>query len=149
VSNFQLKNNSRERQSLTVFVRSKKLPVRSVVVERYAQSLISNVKIATRVLEYEDQLDDGQKKILEYANDLSATLALPIKIVDLSKRNLFERLLSWFSGQNHDAPTLILSKGALYGITQSVNHLSLPNNSEGEFASTLQNNLDSMLEHQG
>lgn len=130
----ELRNNNRERQTLTVYVRSKSVPVSSTELKDYVQWVTAPVKVPRRVIQYEDRLDDRQKKILDFADDLAATLALPLKVVDVSKLNVFQRLARWISGRNNEAPALIISEGAFFRLIKSSNSLVRDTGSSPELA---------------
>ena len=82
--------NSR-RQAVKIYVRSKKVAIRSVVIENYTGSIVGPVKLPSRFVDYEDRLDETQQTMVDYASDLALSTGLPIKVVDVSKLNVLER----------------------------------------------------------
>jgi hypothetical protein len=95
------------RQAVRVYVRSKKVAIRSAVVEIYASSITGPMRLPTRFVDYEDRLDDTQKSMVEYATDLAMSADLPIKIVDVAKLNVWKRLGRALSG-TRDTPAIVL-----------------------------------------
>ena len=51
------------------------------------------VKVAKRVVEYEDQLDETQMAMVKYAEDLAKLTHFTLRIVDLSKQGRIKRSL--------------------------------------------------------
>jgi hypothetical protein len=82
---------TRNRQAVKIYVRSKKIAIRSAVLESYSGSFIGPVKTFTRFVDYEDRLDDTQQRMIDYASDLAMSADLPIKVIDVSKLNMMER----------------------------------------------------------
>jgi len=78
-------------QAVKIYVRSKKVAIRSVVLENYSGSFIGPIKTFTRFMDYEDRLDDTQQRMIDYASDLAMSAHLPIKVIDVTKLNVLER----------------------------------------------------------
>lgn len=77
-----------------VFVRSKRVAVSSIVVHTPARSIIAHATLPERTVLYEDQLEENQKLMVRYATELATQTGLSIKIVDLSKLGVFQRMLN-------------------------------------------------------
>jgi hypothetical protein len=99
--------NSR-RQAVKIYVRSKKVATRSLVVESYAGSIIGPVKLPLRFVDYEDRLDETQQTMVDYASDLALSAGLPIKVVDVSKLNVLERLGRVIFRRDRETPAIEL-----------------------------------------
>jgi hypothetical protein len=98
-----------QQEIVTVFVKSKRVAVRSIIVEQYIKSVIGPQKVAERIVEYEDRLDETQRAMLEYANDLAKAGKFRLKIVDLSKQSRIKYSLGRLFGRPSIVPTIVFS----------------------------------------
>ncbi len=95
-------------QPVKIFVRSKKVAVRSMVVQNYSGSFIGVVASSTRFVDYEDRLDDTQQRMIDYASDLAMSADLPIKVIDVAKLSPLERFTRRIFRQARVTPTIEL-----------------------------------------
>jgi len=95
-------------QPVKIYVKSKKVAVRSVVLESYSGSFIGPIVNFTRIVDYEDRLDDIQQRMIDYASDLALSADLPIKVIDISKRGTLERLVGVLFKRGRVTPTIEL-----------------------------------------
>jgi len=96
------------RQPVKIYVKSKKVAVRSVVLESYSGSFIGPIVNFTRIVDYEDRLDDIQQRMIDYASDLALSADLPIKVIDISKQSTLERFVRILFKRGRVAPTIEL-----------------------------------------
>ena len=94
---------------MTVFVKSQRVAVRSVIVEHYVKSVIWPEKSVRRVVEYEDRLDETQRAMLDYAKDLAKAGKFRLKIVDLSKESRIKYSVGRIFGRHSMFPTIVFS----------------------------------------
>ena len=73
------KMESAHKQAVKIYVKSKKVAIRSAVVESYSGSFIGPVKTFTRFVDYEDRLDDTQQRMIDYASDLAMSARSPVQ----------------------------------------------------------------------
>ncbi len=99
---------SANKQAVKIYVRSKKVAIRSAVVESYSGSFIGPVKTFTRFVDYEDRLDDTQQRMIDYASDVAMSADLPIKVIDVSKLNILERFARWIFRRVRMTPAIEL-----------------------------------------
>jgi hypothetical protein len=78
---------------IKVYIRSKKVPSRTVVLESYSPSIVGLTRSFRCTLQFEDRLDEAQKSLIEDAERLALSFGVPIQIIDLSKLNAVSRVL--------------------------------------------------------
>ncbi len=62
-----------------------------------------------RVLVYEMQLDDEQKKVIRDATALAERLGMGVEVTDLGKQNIFKRFASRLTFGNVTTPSIVFS----------------------------------------
>jgi hypothetical protein len=101
-------------QIVKIYVKSKRVAVRSVIIEQYAGSIIGHERVAKRIVEYEDELDETQKAMVECAKDLAAVAGFTLKILDVSKQSKIKKILGRVFGRPHEAPTIVFSDAIFF-----------------------------------
>jgi hypothetical protein len=104
-----------------VFVRSKRVAVSSIIVPVPDLSIIAHTTLLERTgVLYEDQLEETQKLMVQYARDLAGQAGLSVEIVDLSKLGIFERLLNSTFKKFPGAPAIFLPDSVFSQIMKNV-----------------------------
>ena len=98
---------SKSRDLIKVYIRSKKVPSRTFLVEYYSPSIVGFVKSSRRAMLFEDRLDEVQKSLLEDAERLAISTGVPIKVVDLAKLNVVSRMIRRFFGKLPHSSTVV------------------------------------------
>jgi hypothetical protein len=84
-------------------------------------SVIAHATLSERTgVLYEDQLEETQKLMVQYATDLAGQAGLSVKIVDLSKLGVFERLLNSTFKKSPGAPAIFLPDSVFSQIMKDV-----------------------------
>jgi hypothetical protein len=100
---------------INVYVKSRKVPSRAVLLEYYSPSIIGIVKSSRRSIEFEYWLDEAQQLMLEEAERVAQSTGIPIKVVDLSKLNFVFRLVRQIL-KFPKSPTIVLPGMVFSGI---------------------------------
>ena len=100
---------------IKVYVKSKKVPSRAVLLEYYYPSIIGFVKSSRRSIEFEYRLDEVQQLMLEEAERFVHSTGIPIKVVDFSKLNFVFRLVRRILNFPK-SPTVVLPGAVFSGI---------------------------------
>jgi len=98
-------------QVVKVFVKSKRIAVSSFVVAnyRYPAYLIGSAESYSRVVTYEDRLDEDQEMLVGYAEDLARSLNATLEVINVSKRNILRKFLMSLLGEEHEIPSVVLT----------------------------------------
>jgi hypothetical protein len=100
-----------------VLVRSTRVPVRTTVLRRPVYSH-HGIRISTdeelKVV-YEDVLDEQSKEAIRHASKLSQSLGLRLELVDMPKKNLFGRVISYLARRSPSATITIVPSSASVG----------------------------------
>jgi hypothetical protein len=115
----ELATNDKPR-TVKVFVRSKRVAVSCIIVPMPARWVIPLTTLPERKVLYEDQLEETQKLMVQYATDLAVQAGLSVKIVDLSKLGVFERLLNSTFKKFPVAPAILLPDSVFSQIMKDV-----------------------------
>jgi hypothetical protein len=94
-----------------VFVRSRKVPVRRIAIQRpvYSSSgLIVGTQIHYAIV-YDTALDYSHQRAIEEARKLSCNLGLDLEVIDRTAANPLRRLVSAVRGGRTPQPILSLS----------------------------------------
>ena len=96
---------------LRVFVRSRKVPVRTIEFSRplYSASGVLVGMQTSRALLYAQTFDDSHRKAIEEARKLSCTLGLEFEVVDKSRSNPLRRIIYALAGDRSAEPSLALT----------------------------------------
>ncbi len=86
------------------------------MIDVYAGSVVGNVKIAKRVVEYERELDSDQKEMLRIVDRVAETGQYRLETVDLGKQSFLKTLFLGLLGQGQKEPGVIFSSASLPGI---------------------------------
>jgi len=141
---------------VSVYVKSRKIAIRSILIPNYAGSVIRHEKISKRVVEYEKEIDEVQKVMLEFADKLAETRNITIKVIDLSKLSFLRKIMRRALGEQDrpaiDFPATIFSfvldeitKGGLFinstvpSSSEEIRSISTHTSREIELPKTLQN----------
>ena len=84
---------SKSKDFIKVYIKSRKVPSRAVLLEYYSPSIVGFVKSSRSSIQFEDRLDEIQKLVLEHAERFAHSSGIPMKVVDLSKLNFVSRLI--------------------------------------------------------
>jgi hypothetical protein len=115
----ELATNDKPR-TVKVFVRSKRVAVSCIIVPMPARLVIPLTTLSERKILCEDQLEETQKLMVQYATDLAGQAGLSIKIVDLSKLGVFERLLNSTFKKFPGGPAIFLPDSVFSQIVKDI-----------------------------
>jgi len=93
-------------ENMKVFVRSKNVPVAIRVVEDLQWTTAGTFKVRRTMLQYENQLDEGQMAILEYARKLAGAAGVSLEVVDLSRLNFISRFVKYLFAKTPRVPSV-------------------------------------------
>ncbi len=94
------------------------------------------MKITSGLYNMKNRLDDSQKSILKYADDLATSVGLAIEVIDVSKLNLIKRLATLvFSRDLYRTPVVLLPETAFSRIMKRMNLLP-PSTTTSQFNSS-------------
>jgi len=116
---FQWKKLSKFGDFIIVYIKTKKVPSRTVFVDYYPPSIVGFVKSSRSTLLFEDRLDKVQESILEEAERLAISTSVPIKVVDLAKPNAVSRLVRRFFRKLPRPSTVVLPGSIFSGILRN------------------------------
>jgi len=106
-------NYFEEKPVVKIFVKTRRVAVRSITLESSVMTTLGPVKLSRRAVQYENQLDDVQQRMLDEASDLAASAGLKLEVVDVSKLNILQQLGRQIFRNDYKPPVVVLPNAVL------------------------------------